>query len=132
MIVHWLYHGSHGKYWENLGEVVPRDQHPPAEPWPCPAGVEHARRVPLASTGAVEAVLSAAAVAAPRALSSARSGWTTPLPQSTAEDAVHLVGAEVGWPAHVCLLRLGLVDFVPLLFSWIDLFVVPCSLLGGG
>lgn len=59
------------------------------------AGVENARRVPLASTGAVEAVLSAAAVAPPRALSSASSGWNTPLPQSSAEDAVHLVGAEV-------------------------------------
>eukprot|EP00435_Cladocopium_sp_Y103_P070506 s247_g35.t1 len=58
-------------------------------------GAENARRVPLASTGAVEAVLSAAAVAPPRALSSASSGWNTPLPQSSAEDAVHLVGAEV-------------------------------------
>ena len=105
VIVHWVYHGlTTGKYYGYLGEMVLMVQKPPPTIHPpstmsrtlaLAAGVDNARRVPLASTGAVEAVLSAAAVAPPRALSSASSGWNTPLPQSSAEDAVHLVGTEV-------------------------------------
>lgn len=87
------------------------------------AGVENARRVPLASTGAVEAVLSAAAVAPPRALSSASSGWNTPLPQSSAEDAVHLVGAEVMACAFLPVTACYRLLFFPSFFSLIMFFL---------
>ena len=96
------------------------------------AGVENARRVPLASTGAVEAVLSAAAVAPPRALSSASSGWNTPLPQSSAEDAVHLVGAEVMACAFLPVTACYRLLFFPSFFSLIMFFSSFTSLLEGG
>ena len=51
-----------------------------------------AKEISLDSTAAVEALLSAAAAKRPV---SGSTTWSTPLPQSSADGAVHLVGAEV-------------------------------------